>query len=207
MKAGRFNDWADDYDESIAPFLDKFPFIGYHEVLAAIRELVLPVSGLKVLDVGIGTGLLSAELAAAGCNIYGIDFSPGMLEKAAQKIPDAKLACVDVTAEHLGPFNGEKFDRIISSYFFHHLDLKQKVTFLFRAASENLDGDGKIIIGDIGFENFDAHESARRKWQEQWDYDESYWCADELISAVKQTGLDIQYRQTSECSGILIYEK
>lgn len=207
MKAGRFDDWAGDYDESIAPFLDKFPFIGYYEVLAAIRELVRPVPVLNVLDVGIGTGLLSVELARAGCNIYGIDFSPKMLKKAAQRMPDARLECVDVKAEHFGPFNNEKFDRIISSYFFHHLDLKQKVAFLCRAASENLADGGKIIIGDIGFENLDAHESARKKWQEQWDYDEFYWRADEIISALKETGLDIQYRQTSECSGILIYEK
>ncbi len=206
MNAGRFNDWADDYDESIAPFLDKFPFIGYYEVLAAIRELVKPVQGLKILDVGIGTGLLSVELARTGCDVCGIDFSPKMVEKAAQRIPDARLMCVDVAAEHLGRFNGRKFDRIISSYFFHHLDLKQKVAFLFRASSENLAGGGKIIIGDIGFENFDAHESARVKWQEQWDYDEFYWRADEIISALKDVGLDFQYRQISECSGILIYE-
>ena len=129
MDSKHFDKWAGDYDESIAPFLDKFPFIGYYEVLAAIRQMVEPEADLKVLDVGIGTALLSAELATAGCDIYGIDFSEKMLKKAAKRMPDAKLACVDVIAEHFGSYKSEKFDRIISSYFFHHLDLKQKVSW------------------------------------------------------------------------------
>ncbi len=207
MDSKHFDKWAGDYDESIAPFLDKFPFIGFYEVLAAIRQLVKPEADLKVLDVGIGTALLSAELAAAGCAIYGIDFSKKMLKKAVRRIPDAKLTRVDVIKEHFGPYNSEKFDRIISSYFFHHLDLKQKVSFFSRAASDNLVDGGKIIIGDIGFETLDAHKRAREKWKAQWDYDEYYWCADEIMSALKDIGIDVRYRQITECSGLLIYER
>ena len=41
-----FDNWAGDYDESVARFLDKFPFIGGYELLAAVRELAGPEPGM-----------------------------------------------------------------------------------------------------------------------------------------------------------------
>ena len=85
--SSHFDEWAGDYDDSIEPFVNKFPFIGYYELLAAVQKLCEPVAGMKILDVGIGTGLLSAELAKAGGRIYGVDFSEKMLSKARKRIP------------------------------------------------------------------------------------------------------------------------
>ena len=129
-----------------------------------------------------------------------------MLKKAARRIPDALLERVDVTKNHFGRFNEERFDRIVSSYFLHGLSPKQKVSFLRRAASDNLNKGGRIVIGDIGFANRDDHRRAREKWAKQWDYDEYYWCGDELTAALKKVGMNVTYKQITECSGVLIYE-
>jgi putative AdoMet-dependent methyltransferase len=201
-----FDQWSDEYDDSIEPFVNKFPFIGYYETLAMVQKLSQPVDGLKVLDVGIGTGLLSAELAKAGGAVYGVDFSEKMLLKASGRIPGAKLARVDIARDHLGEFNGEKFDRIVSSYVFHHFDLKQKVAFFTRAIADNLSEGGRIIIGDIGFETLAAHEAAKEKWEEQWDFDEYYTQADEVVAALRDVGLEFSYSQISDCSGVLVYK-
>jgi len=75
MKNQEFDKWASIYDESISQSLNDFPFFGYYEVLSEVRNIVVPRKGLKIIDVGIGTGLLSLKLAEDGCRIYGVDFS------------------------------------------------------------------------------------------------------------------------------------
>jgi 2-polyprenyl-3-methyl-5-hydroxy-6-metoxy-1,4-benzoquinol methylase len=49
-----------------------------------------------VLDVGCGTGSLSALLAAAGHRVTGVDLAPRMIEQARAKLAAAvsSLACV-----------------------------------------------------------------------------------------------------------------
>ena len=49
----------------------------------ATAELVQP--GLRVADIGTGTGILALELAELGLNVIGIDQSEAMLETARQK--------------------------------------------------------------------------------------------------------------------------
>ncbi len=205
--SGYFDKWADDYDESIEPFLKQFPFIGYYELLAAVQTMCRPVAGVKILDVGIGTGLLSAVLAKEGGRIYGVDFSEKMLAKAAERIPDAKLARADIARDHFGQFNSEKFDCIISSYVLHHLSLDQKIGFFRRTVIDNLAPGGKIIIGDIGFKSIADHDTVREKWKEQWDFDEYYMIGEEIIAALKEIGIPARYQQVSECAGMLIYER
>jgi len=202
-----FEEWAGQYDDSISPYLDKFPFIGYYEVLSAVNRLAQPAQGMRVLDVGIGTGLLSAELARAGGIIYGIDFSEKMLEKAALKVPLATLARVDLADDHFGRFNQERFDRIISSYTLHHLDTEQQVAFFRRAAQDNLSDSGKIIIADIGFETRRDYDNGKVRWRQYWDEEEYYLCGEEIVTALEKIGVLVSYRQESECAGVLIYEK
>ncbi len=52
----------------------------------AIRAL-LPAGGLRLADVGCGTGIVTARLAAPGCRVLGIDRSAGMAAVAAARLP------------------------------------------------------------------------------------------------------------------------
>lgn len=69
----------------------------------------LPVNGegLKVLDVGCGTGHLMKRLRDRGFEVTGVDGSADMLEKARITNPDAELEQADV--DHL-PFADASFD-------------------------------------------------------------------------------------------------
>lgn len=78
-RVGIFDRWAADYDRSVA-MSGEFPFIGYEMVLTQVVSKALPVPGLRVLDLGIGTGNLAQKLA--GCEVWGLDFSGEMLEQA-----------------------------------------------------------------------------------------------------------------------------
>jgi putative AdoMet-dependent methyltransferase len=199
-----FDRWAANYDESIMPHLNTFPFDGYYDVLSAVISLINPKEGLRVLDVGIGTGLLSEELNKKGCIIHGVDYSEKMLEKAKIRIPEGFFETVDVLKSHFGKFSNYQYDKVISSYFFHHLNLHQKTLIIKRTLGNNLLPDGKIIIADVGFENESDYQAGRIKHQDSWDDDEFYLCGESIVSHLQTKGIRSEYKQISSCAGILV---
>lgn len=204
-----FDKWALNYDEGISQSLNEFPFIGYYEVLSEVQDRVAPHKGMKIIDVGIGTGQLSLKLAEDGCRIYGVDFSIEMIKKAKARIPYGHYDIVDITANHFGRFNSEKFDRVISSYCIHHLNDSQKVAFFQRTIENNLEENGKIIIADIGFETQKSFNSARDEYRDSWEDEkdgEYYICGDKIVGLLKKAGISATYKQVSICAGILLYE-
>ncbi|MBW5485923.1 class I SAM-dependent methyltransferase [Streptomyces bambusae] len=87
---------AELFDELGAHYEDAFA--GLPGQLAALDWLVprLP-AGARVLDIGSGTGRPVAErLAAAGCEVTGIDVSPAMVELARDRVPGARFELADV---------------------------------------------------------------------------------------------------------------
>ena len=88
-----FDIWADGYDKAvgISDEENTYPFAGYKEILGRIYKTIMEKPGATVLDIGFGTGTLTAKLYENGCNIYGQDFSSRMIELASAKMPDAHL--------------------------------------------------------------------------------------------------------------------
>ena len=58
----------------------------YHRAVAvpALLDLLAPVVGERVLDVGCGPGVLAPHVAAAGARFTGIDASPKLIRYARQ---------------------------------------------------------------------------------------------------------------------------
>ena len=82
--------------------------------LSALERNAKPNQGLRVLDVGCGTGFLSLLFAEMGCAVTGIDMAPDMLALARSKAEAAGLAVafLDGDAED-PPFDPESFDLIV----------------------------------------------------------------------------------------------
>ncbi len=70
---------------------NRYPFAGYRKLINAVYGEVMAQSPATVLDIGIGTGTLSAKLYEAGNAITGLDFSVEMLNIARNRMPDARL--------------------------------------------------------------------------------------------------------------------
>ena len=61
---------------------------------AAVLDLLDPLPGERVLDLGCGSGELTAQIAARGAHVVGVDASPEMVARARERFPglDVRLA-------------------------------------------------------------------------------------------------------------------
>lgn len=150
------------------------PALGYHHLTAlydrvvavtmreatwraAFVRLVAPRAGERILDIGCGTGTLVVALAQVepGAQITGIDPDDVMLAVARQRATTAGVTIELVgglaqEAARTGALAGRRFDTIVSSLVFHHLDEGTK-----RAVLETMHGllerrHGRVIILDWG---------------------------------------------------------
>jgi len=58
---------------------------------AGVVELLAPRPGERIVDVGCGTGALTAQIAAAGAEIVGIDASEAMVARARELYPQLRF--------------------------------------------------------------------------------------------------------------------
>ena len=154
-----------------------------------------------VLDIGFGTGTLTAKLYEKGCKIYGQDFSSQMLALASAKMPGAHLYQGDFVKGLAEPLANKRYDFIVSTYALHHLTDPQKYTFL-RQLLERLNDDGKILIGDIAFETREELENFRQTVGDDWDQEEIYF----VINEMKREFPQLKFYRFSCCAGMISIE-
>jgi putative AdoMet-dependent methyltransferase len=199
-----FDNWAAYYDASLQHG-GRFPLSGYEEVLDEVVRTAGAGAGMKVLDLGVGTGKLAARFAALGCRIWGIDFSARMLARARERLPQAVLVQADLLGEWPLEVSG-RFDRIVSTYVLHEFDLPAKVQLLRKLARQHLEDEGRIVVGDVAFPTVGVREQAHERLADLWDEEEYYWAADEAAAACEDAGLQVGYRQVSSCGGVFAIE-
>jgi trans-aconitate methyltransferase len=91
----------------------KHSFVWKHG--AALLDLLAPRSGEAILDLGCGTGHLTAQIAAAGAAVIGLDNSPAMVEEARRTYPNFRFEIGD--ARCLSSL--EQFDAVFSNAALH----------------------------------------------------------------------------------------
>lgn len=70
--------------------------VGYvHKFGADLLELLAPKQGETILDLGCGTGHLTAQIAEAGAAVRGIDAAPSMVEQARRQFPAIRFDVAD----------------------------------------------------------------------------------------------------------------
>ena len=182
-----FDAWAARYDTAVAAGGQDFPFAGYDEVLATAVRAAGARPSLRVLELGIGTGNLAERFVAAGCQVWGLDFSAAMLAQARVRLPQVHLVQADLLAAW--PLAARPLvDRIIAAYVLHEFDLHDKIRLLQRAAHNFLATGGFLVVADIAFPTTAVRAAAAERWARWWDEDEFYWAADESITAGQRLG-------------------
>ncbi|MEJ2709458.1 MAG: methyltransferase domain-containing protein [Anaerolineales bacterium] len=108
--------------------------------------------GMRVLEIGCGTGTLTTMMAARGATVTGIDASPAMLSEAEKKVTQqnlaerVKLKFMDATL--IGErFAEASFDLIVSTLVFSELPADEQ-RFVLEACRKLLAPEGRLLIAD-----------------------------------------------------------
>jgi ubiquinone/menaquinone biosynthesis C-methylase UbiE len=126
------------YDSFIEPMNRSLRSIGF--------KMLPPKSGMKVLDIGCGTGAHLVHYQKVLCQVFGVDTSPSMLKRAQLKLGErADLRLVNASTL---PFPDSHFDIVLMSTVLHEMawDLRVKV---LTEADRVLKESGRILIIDF----------------------------------------------------------
>ena len=136
---------------------DRWDELCYHapEKINHILEQTTLHKGLRILDVGCGTGVLEKYLLTySPAHITGIDISPRMIEMAHNKYatPIVDFRCLDVM-----DLKNEQFDFIIAYSVFPHFEQPDKL--IAHLASLLIHGGELVIFHREGRESINGHHN------------------------------------------------
>jgi trans-aconitate methyltransferase len=97
---------------------------------AALLDLLAAQPGERVLDLGCGTGHLTAQLAAAGADVVGLDSAPAMIEQARRAYPALRFEVADARAFAFP----QPFDAVFSNAALHWVKTPEAVVACVRRA-------------------------------------------------------------------------
>lgn len=119
--------------------------IQYHDLILR----AIPAGARRVLDVGCGDGILTAQVARAGvAHVVGLDLNAGVLERARARHPGTRIEWVhgDVLSVAL---EARAFDAVVSVAALHHMDARSALKRLADLAAP----DGVLAI--VGLAAYD----------------------------------------------------
>ena len=111
MSRDPYKNIAKKYDRYVEPSIDTLRQIG--------MKMYTPKEGIHVLDVGCGTGTNLMLYNEAGCNVFGIDLSPTMVEIAQKKLENrADIRLGDASKM---PYSDDSFDLVTAFFILHEM--------------------------------------------------------------------------------------
>ena len=195
-----FDNWADTYDASVAR--NTTLYARYDDVLDAVVAAARVGPGMRVLDIGVGTGNLALRCLEAGADVVGLDPSEGMLRVARAKIgknPLAELVKADDPFLEI-PYPDGSFDAVVSTYAYHHVPEDRKprsVEEMFRV----LKPGGSLAIGDLMFESRDALNRALATFD--WLEEENFAIIDMLELLFAGLGAKLTHEQFTPVTWVI----
>ncbi|MFT5661571.1 MAG: putative TPR repeat methyltransferase [Sulfurimonas sp.] len=126
---------------------------GAKTIADAISKNIKLQPHMKLMDFGVGTGLLGFEILPLVEKILGIDISQKMLEQLAQKNSAEQYIepkNIDIIKNPLK----ETFDGMISSMTLHHVE---DLELFFQTIYKNINANGFIAIADLEAEDGTFH--------------------------------------------------
>jgi len=104
-----------------------------------------PEPGMSVLDVGCGTGTHLDLYQQAGCEVFGIDSSPAMLEVARQKLGERTTLHREDASKM--PYSSGTFDLVVVTLTLHEMS-NPTLSAVMSEIKRVLKKDGRILIID-----------------------------------------------------------
>jgi ubiquinone/menaquinone biosynthesis C-methylase UbiE len=147
MKKDSYKRFAKYYDAVFGPLNSGLRGIGL--------KMYPPREGMSVLDVGCGTGIHLELYQKAGCKVFGIDLSPGMIRVARDRLgEDANLFLGDASNM---PYENDEFELVMMMTVLHEMPAGVR-SAVINESKRVLKTDGRILL-------IDFHPGPIRTWK------------------------------------------
>lgn len=133
----------------------------WREETEALTRTLEALPPARTLDVACGTGFLTQHLRG---EITGLDQSASMLELARAKVPEGRFVRGDALEL---PFADDSFERVLTSFFYGHLEEDDRDAFLREARRV---ADELVVVDSALHDGVEPVE-----WQERILNDGSRW--------------------------------
>jgi putative AdoMet-dependent methyltransferase len=199
------DDEADGYDRSVQNVQDPIR-TGYRDVLGWVIQEARIDSTSRVLELGSGTGNLSALIVACS-ELVCIDLSEQMEAIAKPKLTHLAQRQF-IKADILEVFSSEigRFDAVISTYAIHHLTSNEKHR-LFQCLTTVLVPGGRAVFGDLMLQNAEERAIKIREYLAKGDRstaeaigEEFFWQLDSTVTELVQIGFEVCRQRFSDLS-------
>jgi SAM-dependent methyltransferase len=104
-------------DTMASEYLERTPWTELR--LEAVRDLLDPQPGDRVLDLGCAAGAITHYLSTFGSHPVGIDLEPRAIERARELFPGLRFEVADATTL---PFADASFDKAVAADFVEHIE-------------------------------------------------------------------------------------
>ncbi len=125
----------------------------------AVAGSATPAPGRDVLEIGCGTGAVTARLLARGARVIAVDQNAAMLERARGRLAGAAAGRVlwrECTASEIDRLPAGGFDAVVASLCLSEMGAAER-GFVLRAARERLRPGGILVVAD--------EVRPRQRWQ------------------------------------------
>jgi len=152
---------------------------GAKVIADAIKKEIQLTQNMKIIDFGVGTGLLGFEIAKNVQQVYGVDTSAGMIQALEEKNCD-ELYIIPINQDIITQPLTQKFNGLVSSMTLHHV---KEIDRFFETIYNLLTEDGFIAIADLESEDGTFHSN--NSGVHHFGFDEK-----KLYNSVKKAGFD-----------------
>lgn len=147
-----YNQWAETYDTMDNKTRDL-------EAIA-IRKSLAGLSFESVLEIGCGTGKNTMWLMERAKSIKCVDFSGEMLNKAKEKINDARVRFVEADILNEWTFAKDNYDLVTFSLVLEHV---KNIDTVFAKSQKLLVSNGHLYLGEL--HPFKQYQGSKAKYE------------------------------------------
>jgi len=138
------------YDK-LAPVYDVMarallaPFGGEERFRSQAIDTLDVRPGMRVLELGCGTGAMTARLLSRGAEVTAVELSTPMLKRARRRAPEARFLQRDM----LTLDEGASFDRVLFSFVLHEMTEDIRARAFAVARAHLVAGTGRVGVLDF----------------------------------------------------------
>jgi len=177
---------------------------------AAVADAAVAAAGDSVLEIGCGTGEVTALLRQRGARVTALDQAPEMLELARARLgTDGSIEWLEQTAAEIDGLPEAAYDAVVLSLCLSDMSSSERA-FVLRESARRLRAGGRVVVADevrpVG--------RLRRSLQRLWRVPQAGlgWLLvgsvssplENLAGELKAAGLDLHHEQDWLCGTLAL---